>query len=250
MRGDTVRESTILHRIDAQIRKTPDAIAIEGAEEVVTYAELGARVDAIQAQLTEAGLRPGDIVALAGGRSVDTIATIFATMHAGGVYLPIAPNAPAERLRFMLEDSDARLLVLTKDGAAPPAGAPACPLVTRCRDLAPLARPGSITPGPGDVAYVIYTSGSTGRPKGALIEHAGLVNRIEWMRDAYVVSPRDAILLKTPFVFDVSIWEIFLPFVAGARMVLLPDNAERFPPAIIETVERFGVTLWRSRCSD
>lgn len=240
MRGDA---ATVLHAIDAQARTTPGAIAIDSAAETVTYAELAARVDAIGARLIEAGVEPGDIVALIGRRSVDTVAALLAIMRAGGVYLPIAPTSPAERCRFMLEDSGARLVVLTAGGEALPAEVVARALVVRGRELPPPPRPGAIVPGSAALAYVIYTSGTTGRPKGALIEHAGLVNRIEWMREAYGVGVGDAILVKTPFSFDVSIWELLLPFVAGARMVLLPDEAEHFPPAIIETIRRFGVTL-------
>ncbi len=174
-------------------------------------------------------------------RSLALVVGLLAILKAGGAYLPLDPDYPAERLRFMLRDSGARLLLTTAAPAAGPAwaggdaGEPA--VETLCVDEPAVAGPapreaGRRLPGraralPDHLAYVIYTSGSTGRPKGTMNTHRGIVNRLLWMQDQYRLQADDRVLQKTPVSFDVSVWELFWPLATGARLVMARPAGHR-----------------------
>lgn len=151
---------------------------------------------------------------------------LLATLRSGAAYLPLDPRQPAARLRGILDDARARVLIGPADlceglgGRALAADILGDPAATDEADDTPHA-----DAGPEDPAYVIYTSGSTGAPKGVIVPHAAIVNRLEWMRAHYAIGPADRILQKTPATFDVSVWELFLPFLSGARLVIAPPGA-------------------------
>ncbi|HTG34125.1 MAG TPA: amino acid adenylation domain-containing protein [Thermoanaerobaculia bacterium] len=244
----------LLHRwIERQAALTPDATAVVGESESLTYRELDARANRLARRLRRLGVRVDEPVAICADRSPALIVGLLAILKAGGAYLPLDPSYPSERLAFMVEDgldgvakpvllaqvdllaasvagAGARLIDL--DSAAGPAGDADDPL------LAPLDGGA----GADNLAYVIYTSGSTGRPKGVMSTHRGIVNRIAWMQRAYGLTPADRVLQKTPVSFDVSVWELFWPLAVGARLVLARPAGHRDPAYLMRRIEEQEVT--------
>src|SRR4029079_13558620 len=162
---------------------------------------------------------------------------------AGAAYLPVAPDNPPDRIEYLLQDAGVRV-VLSQSRTAARSG-----FKGRVVNLeepwlyrGPMANP-EIACTPRDLAYVIYTSGSTGSPKGVMIEHRSLVNRLNWMQRAYPIGADDVILQKTPYSFDVSVWELFWWALHGARVCMLMPGGEKNPLAIAETIRRHRVTV-------
>ena len=207
----------------------------------LTYAQLNDKVNQLAHLLRAEGVRPGDIVALMVERSFAMIIGILGTVKAGGAYLPVSPDNPPDRIAYMLKNGGVKILLVQKKTAGrivfggrtidlddPLAGSTANPAV--------LGKP-------QDLAYVIYTSGSTGKPKGVMIEHRSLVNRLHWMQQAYPIDESDVILQKTPYSFDVSVWELFWWVLQGARLCFLMPGGERNPLAIVETIRKHHVSV-------
>ncbi|MBQ4899273.1 amino acid adenylation domain-containing protein [Paenibacillus sp. Marseille-P2973] len=256
--GETVeyrREATLHGLFEEQVRKDPDQVAWNMDSSALTYGELNERSNRLARHLRECGLGPDVIAAVVMERSAEMMVALLAVLKAGGAYLPISPDFPAERMSYMLEDSKARF-VLTQEkllgelrgklaswnGEWVDVSAKIGPEESGSADrqanndnLEPLGNSQNL-------AYVIYTSGSTGRPKGVMVEHRSVVNRLNWMQRAYPLSDRDVILQKTPFTFDVSVWELFWWGQAGAKVCFLTPGGEKDPAEIIEAVSRHGVT--------
>jgi amino acid adenylation domain-containing protein len=236
--------------IEAQVWRTPEAVALVFAGEALTYAELNARANRLAHRLRRLGVGCGDRVGLCLERSAEMVAGLLAVLKAGAAYVPLDPGYPRERLAFMLADSQVRVL-LTQSGL--PALLPAAdggepgPLVL-CLDTDQewLARESSEDPEPfptGDaLAYAIYTSGSTGRPKGVENTHRGIVNRLLWMQEAYPLHACDRVLQKTPFGFDVSVPELFWPLLVGARLVVARPGGHQDPAYLAQLIAEQGVT--------
>lgn len=219
----------------------PGAIALLHSGPPVTYAELAARAGALARAVRARGIRPGDRVAVAAPRTPQMVAAVLAVLMAGAVYVPVDRALPDERVRLLLRDSGAALVLAQRWAGAPAAGG--VPVLDL--DAAPPAPAGPLPPagGPRDVAYVIYTSGSTGAPKGVMVEHRSLVELLTWKQGCYPLRPGDVVLHKTSSAFDVSVWELFGWFTGGAALCLLDTGGERDPEAVIEAVERHGVTV-------
>jgi amino acid adenylation domain-containing protein len=209
----------------------------------LTYAQLGDKVNQLAHLLRAEGVGPGDIVALMVERSFAMIIGILGIVKAGGAYLPVSPDNPPDRIAYMLKNGEVKILLVQKKTAGRVA------FGGRTIDLDdPGTYRGSTTPpavinGPRDLAYVIYTSGSTGRPKGVMIEHRSLVNRLHWMQQAYPIDESDVILQKTPYSFDVSVWELFWWALQGAKLCLLMPGGERNPLAILEAIKKHNVSV-------
>ncbi|TDF82586.1 non-ribosomal peptide synthetase [Pseudomonas sp. H9] len=224
--------------IEAQAGRTPDAPALAFAGEQLTYAQLNARANRLAHRLIEAGVGPEVLVGIALERSLEMVVGLLAILKAGGAYVPVDPDYPAERQAYMIEDSGVRLL-LTQSALLErlPVSAE---LETLCLDTLDTQGYSEHNPAhsnsAGNLAYVIYTSGSTGRPKGAGNSHVALFNRLAWMQQAYSLTPADSVLQKTPFSFDVSVWEFFWPLMVGARLVVAAPGAHRDPQQLIQTI--------------
>ncbi|MFB7899684.1 amino acid adenylation domain-containing protein, partial [Streptomyces xiamenensis] len=224
-----------------QVARTPEAVAVvdDGDGSSLTYAELDTRAASLARVLVDAGVGPESFVAVLLPRSTDLVTALLAVHKAGGAYLPIDPDYPADRIRYMLDDARPTALV-TASSVAVPEG----PVHTVLID-APRPGPGLVSPvavRPEHPAYVIYTSGSTGRPKGVVVPHAGIVNRLLWMQDHYGLTPGEGVLQKTSASFDVSVWEFFWPLITGARLVLARPGGQGDPQHIADLVRREGVT--------
>ncbi|HEY3607337.1 MAG TPA: condensation domain-containing protein, partial [Pseudonocardiaceae bacterium] len=233
-------ETPVPQLFEQQAARTPDRLATLDERGSLTFAELNARANAVAWRLREDhGVGPGSLVALLLARSTDLMVAVLGVLKAGGGYLPVNVTDPADRVAAILADSAAVAVLVAGGEFAPPSGTPVVDIAGvapgRADNPPPLA-------GPEDVGYCIYTSGSTGRPKGVLIEHRGIVNRLRWMADDLALGADDVFLQKTPYVFDVSVWELLLPGVLGATQVMLRPGAESEPAAIRDTVRRHGVT--------
>ena len=229
--------------IQAQVDATPQAIALVFAGRQLTYRQLDTLANQWAHRLIEAGVGPDVLVGVAVERSIEMVVGLLAVLKAGGAYVPLDPDYPEERLAYMIEDSGIGLL-LTQQALRERLPIPAqvvCLLLDQ-----PLAGYASTCPPisvqPENLAYVIYTSGSTGKPKGAGNRHSALTNRLCWMQQAYGLSEVDTVLQKTPFSFDVSVWEFFWPLMTGARLVVAAPGIHREPAKLIELINREHVT--------
>jgi amino acid adenylation domain-containing protein len=242
-------QATLHGLIEARIDRHASQIAVICDHDdmlgtpVLTFAELNERVNQLAHYLRAEGVEPGQVVAIMVERSFAMIVGLLGILKAGAAYLPIAPDTPPGRLDYMLRDAGVQVLLVHGRTAKNAASEGRIvnlddPAVYRGSSANP---PAAATP--RDLAYVIYTSGSTGRPKGVMIEHRSVVNRLHWMQHAYPIQPGDVILQKTPYSFDVSVWELFWWALQGATMCLLAPRAERNPLAIVETIRKHRVSV-------
>ena len=231
--------------IEEQAARTPEAVAASFEGEALSYRDLLDRAGRLSRHLRGLGVGRGSRVAVCVDRSLEMIVGLLGILKAGAAYVPLDPSYPAERLAWMLDDARAAAL-LTQErlaGLLPEAGVPTVRLDA---DWPAIAAAGAgeerVEVGPDDLAYVIYTSGSTGRPKGAMVPHRGIVNRLLWMQDEYGLTAEDRVLQKTPFSFDVSVWELFWPLMVGARLVFARPEGHKDPSYLVDAIEREGIT--------
>ena len=238
-------ERGIHHLIEAQVQATPDAPALVFGATTLSYAQLDARANQLAHALREQGVGPDVLVGICVERSLEMVVGLLAILKAGGAYVPLDPEYPQERLAYMIEDSGIQLL-LSQQSLLPML--PAAGIRVIALDQPSLWLDGYSTESPPvnvhalNLAYVIYTSGSTGKPKGAGNSHRALVNRLCWMQQAYGLDASDAVLQKTPFSFDVSVWEFFWPLMTGARLVVAAPGEHREPARLIETIGQHAIT--------
>ena len=212
--------TTLSARVAEQAAKTPDAPALADGRWQFSYREMRQQVVALAEQLRARGIKPGDSVAVALPRSVFLTLALHGIVEAGAAWLPLDTGYPDDRLRMMLEDARPSLLITSEDQRARFSDIPG--LESLCyqhplaaADAAPLA-----LSQPEHTAYIIFTSGSTGRPKGVMVGQTAIVNRLLWMQDHYPLTADDVVAQKTPCSFDVSVWEFWWPFIAGAQLVM------------------------------
>ncbi|MFP2932892.1 amino acid adenylation domain-containing protein, partial [Pyxidicoccus sp. 3LG] len=215
---------TCVHQLfEAQVARTPDAVALTFEGTHLTYRELDGRANALAHALRDLNVGPESRVGVCMERSLELVIALMGVLKAGGAYVPLDPSYPRERLAAMLEDAGPQVVVTHPSLAErlPPHAAPRLHLQVSEVDASALP---SAPPVSGvtseNTAYVIFTSGSTGRPKGAMNAHQGVVNRLLWMQQQYGLTSADTVLQKTPFSFDVSVWEFFWPLMTGARLVV------------------------------
>ncbi|HEX6040396.1 non-ribosomal peptide synthetase, partial [Longimicrobium sp.] len=231
----------------AQVARTPAAIAVSDEGERVTYAALNARANRLAHHLRRRGVGPEVRVGLCMERGVEMVVSLLAILKAGGAWVPLDPAHPAERLERMLADSGAAVL-LTQDRlrARLPAGAGARVVCVDAEGAAIGAEPAHDPESgatPGGLAYVIYTSGSTGTPKGVGIEHRALVNHMAWFVRDFGLTEADRVLQKTPVVFDASVWEFHAPLLVGGELVMARHEGERDPRYLARTLRDRGITV-------
>nr|WP_237720585.1 non-ribosomal peptide synthetase [Rhodococcus opacus] len=238
---------TLVDLFDAQVARTPDAVAVVFAGESLSYAEFDARVNRLARYLLSVGVGPESLVALAMARSVDLVVGMYAVVKAGGGYVPVDPSHPADRTGYILETA-APVAVLTSsvDRFVAPAGVRVTEIdsldlegvsdarVTDEERLSPLRS--------SNTAYVIFTSGSTGRPKGVAVTHRAVANQLLWKRDAYSIDGSDAVLLKTAATFDLSVWEFWSALMSGARLVIAAPDGHKDPDYLLLVLREQKVT--------
>jgi amino acid adenylation domain-containing protein len=234
-----------IHRqFEQQARRTPEATALSFADERMSYRELDDRSNQLARHLVEQAVGPETLVGICVERSLEMVVGLLGILKAGGAYVPLDPGYPADRLEYMLADSALRV-VLTQARllGSLPAGVSRVSLDGDWPRIAARTPEPTRTPvWPESAAYMIYTSGSTGRPKGAINRHVAIANRLRWMQDEYGLTPEDAVVQKTPFSFDVSVWELFWPLLNGARLVMARPGGHREPDYLADLIARERVT--------
>ncbi|HYG63124.1 MAG TPA: amino acid adenylation domain-containing protein, partial [Thermoanaerobaculia bacterium] len=224
------RDGVCLHElIEEQVERTPGAVAVTFNGLETTYRELNRRANRLAHHLRRLGVGPECLVGVVAERSTEMVTGLVATLKAGGAYVPLDPGYPRDRVQFMIEDAGIGVLLTEShlEAALPHHSARVVLLDAESSwESLRISNP-EAGARPESPAYAIYTSGSTGRPKGAMIPHRGIVNRLLWMQDAYGLGPDDRVLQKTPFSFDVSVWELFWPLITGARLVMAPPGAHQ-----------------------
>ncbi|MEC7521808.1 MAG: amino acid adenylation domain-containing protein [Myxococcota bacterium] len=233
---------TLMDAFEAQVDRDPTAVALSSEEGALSYAELDARANAVANALRERGVGLETRVAVCVERSLERLVAVYGVLKADAAYVPVEVDLPAERARAILEDAGCQLVLTAGD--ASPGGLEGA----RVEDVRRLAegerreRPVRRAL-PQNTAYVIFTSGSTGRPKGAANAHGAVMNRLTWMQEALPLDARDVALHKTPFGFDVSVWELFWPLQVGAQLRVAPPKAHREPRRLWRVIEEAGVTI-------
>ncbi|WP_369184847.1 amino acid adenylation domain-containing protein [Streptomyces sp. Y1] len=242
--------TAVLDHVVRYAEADPRRPAVVEGDRTIGYRELLEQVAATREVLRAHGVRPGAVVAAVGPRSARTPVVLLALEALGASYLPVDPGWPAVRVRDVLGQSRAALLLDytgardTAHAARSSAVAERIPVV----DLPVELRADTLPERDGgdrsaETRYTIFTSGTTGRPKGATVEHRGMLNHLRAKVHDLALGPRDAVAFTAPLVFDISIWQMLCPFLVGGRVVVVPDAALRFPRSLIGTLDAAGVTV-------
>jgi amino acid adenylation domain-containing protein/FkbM family methyltransferase len=238
------REKTLQSVFNDQVIRTPGKIALMFQGREVTYRELNEKSCQLAGYLQKKGVTSETIVGVLTERSIEMMEGIFAILKAGGAYLPINPKLPGDRISFILRDSQTDFMLTNQEELPFEAS---CDIL-RLHKIHPFIEKAEETTEfdkgiPEQLAYVIYTSGSTGNPKGVLIEQASIINRIHWMQKQYPIGDQDILIQKTPFVFDVSVWELFWWSFSGSSLYILKEGEEKDPAFISEAIKKNHITV-------
>jgi len=239
-------KTACIHQLfEQQVERTPNQEAVVFEQERLSYHELNVRANQLAHYLKAAGVGPETLVGVCLERSVDMVVSLLGILKAGGAYVPLDPSYPPERLRFVLENARVPILITqaSLQQQLPPHTAQ---LICLEKASAAIATQAPVNPKatttPLNLAYVIYTSGSTGQPKGVMNQHHGVCNRLLWMQLAYSLVPEDRVLQKTPFSFDVSVWEFFWPLFVGASLVVARPEGHKDPTYLTDVLAQERIT--------
>ncbi|WP_122859928.1 non-ribosomal peptide synthetase, partial [Pseudomonas viridiflava] len=224
---------------EAQVARTPDAVALESAGVCLSYRQLNEAANRLAHHLIGQGVQTESRVAVCLQRGPQLVVGLLAVLKAGGAYVPLDPGYPMDRLAYMLGDSEAVALLVDgttqarfADRPLPQVNLDSCTWNAQSPE-----NPVVQGLGAGHLAYVIYTSGSTGAPKGVMVEHRGLCNLVQWSSQLCPPVPNGALLHKTPVSFDASVWELFWPLCAGMRLVLARPDGQRDPAYLVQEIQ-------------
>jgi amino acid adenylation domain-containing protein/FkbM family methyltransferase len=241
----------LLHELfEQQAAQTPDSVALVFNSQSLTYQQLNERANNLAHQLISLGVRPESLVALLMERSTEMVISLLAVLKAGAAYLPLDPTYPAQRLSFML--ADARPLVLLKQSTQDALlDVPQGMVVIELDEHESVATPDvaeyestnpEVAVSADNLAYLIYTSGSTGQPKGVMVSHRAITNRLLWMMQRFAFDSTERFLQKTSFSFDASLWELFVPLLTGARLVLARPGGQQESAYLAELLATEQIT--------
>ncbi|MBW4692921.1 MAG: amino acid adenylation domain-containing protein [Lyngbya sp. HA4199-MV5] len=245
-RVDTNQAACIHLLFEAQVEKTPDAIAAVFENQTFTYRALNQRANQLAHHLINQGVGADVLVGICVERSLAMLVGLLGILKAGGAYVPLDPTYPAERLAFILDDTQVPV-ILTQAHLVN--SLPACAAQAICldSDWEALSRNTSENPTGRAIAsnlmYVIYTSGSTGKPKGVMIPHAGIWNQLHWRQTTFTLTPADRVLQSISFSFDPSVWQIFWPLSFGAQLVLPVPDGQKDLTYLIQLMVQQQVTV-------
>lgn len=234
------------HLFEQQAARTPGSIAVACGGDGLTYADLNARANRLARHLIKMGVGPDTLVGIYTERSLEMVVALLGTLKAGAAYVPLDPSYPRQRVAFMLEDARASVL-LTRQHLVETLPSNPARILRLDSDWKQIALeddgnlPGRATP--ADLAYVIYTSGSTGNPKGVMISHSAICNRLLWMQEAFPVNEADRLLQKTPFSFDASVWEFFVPLLNGATVILAEPGGHQDSAYLARMIDEQNITV-------
>ncbi|WP_442936423.1 non-ribosomal peptide synthase/polyketide synthase [Nostoc sp.] len=242
---DYPQDKCIHQLFEEQVERTPDAVAVVFENQQLTYHELNCRANQLAHYLQSLGVSADVLVGICAERSLEMVVGLLGILKAGGAYLPLDPEYPQDRLGFMLEDAQVSVL-LSQQQLVEKLPEHQARVVCLDTDWEIIPQSNQQNPIAGvqasNLAYVIYTSGSTGKPKGAINTHLGICNRLLWMQQAYQLTEIDCVLQKTPFSFDVSVWEFFWPLLTGARLVVAKPGGHRDSGYLVNLILEQQVT--------
>ncbi|MEH2435909.1 MAG: amino acid adenylation domain-containing protein [Nostoc sp.] len=242
---DYPQDLCIYQLFEEQVQRTPDAVAVIFENQQLTYYQLNCRANQLANYLQSLGVGADVLVGICVERSIEMVVGLLGILKAGGAYMPLDPDYPQERLSFMLEDAQLRVLLTQQQlkEKLPQHQGQVVYLDTDWQFISQSSQENPITTvQDSNLAYVIYTSGSTGKPKGAMNTHLGICNRLLWMQQAYQLTAVDCILQKTPFSFDVSVWEFFWPLITGARLVVAKPDGHKDSAYLVNLILEQQVT--------
>jgi amino acid adenylation domain-containing protein len=232
-----------------QVAKSPQSIAVEFESKTLTYAELDIRSNQLANYLLSKGVASETLIGICLERSLEMIIGILGILKAGCAYVPIDPEYPSERIQYMIQDSGIRIVLSSKEGVIRLKDHDLTDnelniilLDSEWHEILTARESPAVTIKPHDLAYVIYTSGSTGKPKGVMNEHAGLVNRLKWTQSHFNLTEDDAVLQKTTFCFDVSVWELLWPVITGAKLVFAIPGGQKNSSYLEEVINDKKIT--------
>ncbi len=244
-RDYNLEQCTLDGLISKACERFADQTAVRFADRTLSYSEVEQQASRLAQVLVDEGVGFEQPVALMMHRSEKLPVALLAIQKAGGAYLPLDPDHPHDRLTFILEESNAALVIADDALASRLSDTRKVLTTSECWD-----RLGSIGSGigasrsrPTSLSYVLYTSGSTGKPKGVMIEHRAICNRILWMQDDFNLDTRDRVLQKTPYTFDVSVWEFFLPLMTGAELVMSEPEMHRDAAYLVNVIQQHQISL-------
>ncbi len=244
--------------VAATARRSPEALAVKAPQGRLTYGELDERANQMARALTDLGVGYGDRVGIWADKSVDTVAAMQAALRLGAAYVPLDPSAPVARTRAVMSDCEMAALVTTETRAAQVL---TDDVAGMARLLLDEARPGEgphevvdysprpvdrVDVDPDDMAYILYTSGSTGTPKGVCISHRNALAVIEWAAQELAVTSADRLSNHAPFHFDLSVLDLYMAFLSGATVTLIPDGMSYVPSRLVEFLLAEEITVWYS----
>ncbi|RQO39713.1 hypothetical protein DBV08_32320, partial [Rhodococcus sp. KBW08] len=237
---------TLVDLFDEQVVRGADRVALVCGGVELSYGEFDVRVNRFARYLISVGVGPESLVALVVRRGVDLLVAMYAVAKAGGGYVPVDPDQPADRTAFILEAAAPVCVVSTSDVGFDAGGVPVVEVdVVDVSGFsgAPVLDVDRVAPlRSGNTAYVIFTSGSTGRPKGVAVSHAAVVNQLLWKREVFGLDQDDAVLLKTASTFDLSVWEFWSALVSGSRLVIAKVGGQQDPQYLLDVMSVSGVS--------
>src|SRR5689334_410589 len=222
----------------AQVRRTPEAIAVRYEQQELSYAELERRANQLGHYLQARGVKVERLVGICLERSLEMVIGMLAVLKAGAAYVPLDPSYPEQRLRLMVEDAGVEVLLTEAEWVEKLGGGARQQMICLGREWAEIGKESSgavaSSASAENLAYVIYTSGSTGRPKGVMVSHGSLSNHMFWMVERFPLSHNDRVLQKTSFTFDASVWEFYAPLLSGAQLVLARPGSQQDSSALVK----------------
>ena len=247
--NSTAREyptNVSLHQFfERQVERTPDATALIFEDHHLTYRELNGRANQLAHRLRTLGIGPDDLVGVCAHRSLEMVVALYGVLKSGGAYVPLDPDYPQDRLAGMVEDAHCKVLLMQErllstlpsySGHVIALDHDWLQIANESKENLPVVTKGK------NLAYAIYTSGSTGKPKGVPNVHEAIVNRLLWMQDEYGLAEGDRVLQKTPYSFDVSVWEFFWPLMAGACLVVAKPDGHKDPAYLAKIIQQRQIT--------
>ncbi len=258
----------LLHQLlEDSAKRVPDRVAVRCKGDEITYRALDEKSDTLAAVMVEQGLKPGERAGIFHAKSIESIVTMMAVLKAGGVYVPVDPLAPAKRAAYIIQNCGIDHLVTSSDKlnrliAEAGEEHPSRIYLTDSIDKVTATVKGRllgweeilITPQPApeihrirtDLAYILYTSGSTGQPKGVMISHQAALTFIDWAFSEFQVTQEDVVSNHAPLHFDLSVFDVYVTFKAGGRLVLVPQEYSTFPVMLTKLISEEKITIWYS----
>jgi non-ribosomal peptide synthetase component F len=239
-------ERRCIHEMfEEEVERSRGAIAVVTEREEVSYDELNRKANQLGRYLRRKGIGAESLVGICVERSIEMVVGILGIMKAGGAYVPLDPTYPKQRLGFMMEDAEVEVL-LTEEGLEERIPWEKARIVNLDEEREAIGEESEANlekvTGVDNLAYVIYTSGSTGQPKGAMNTHRAVANRLLWMQEEYGMSESDRVLQKTPFSFDVSVWEFFWPLLTGATLVMAKPGGHQDSRYLVDVIAGQKIT--------